>query len=230
MNRALASFRELNGVGPATEAKLHEAGVYTWQALSTVISALSGVRGNPGHPLGELSAQLADKLDEQDDSERSEAFVLRLSMAPDGTPVRCAVTHVRSQTEQPWSGWPSAEVLHFIEKWSRMIQPRDQVVRLDAGKAIGGISRDIELVVSTRGMRGQEDFRYRATLQRRAYGVVGEASWTTVATRSGRARPPDQLPLRFEGVELPPGVQRLRLRLALELSTPSVGPPVLELA
>ena len=32
MSDVLASFRELKGIGPATEAKLHEAGVYTWAA------------------------------------------------------------------------------------------------------------------------------------------------------------------------------------------------------
>jgi predicted RecB family nuclease len=57
----VASFRELKGIGPATEAKLHEAGVYTWAALAEVETALGNVRGSNGDTLRDLSAQIADR-------------------------------------------------------------------------------------------------------------------------------------------------------------------------
>ena len=61
MSDVLASFRELKGIGPATEAKLHEAGVYTWAALAEVETALGSVRGSNGDTLRDLSAQIADR-------------------------------------------------------------------------------------------------------------------------------------------------------------------------
>lgn len=60
MSDSLASFRELKGVGPATEARLHEAGVFTWEALSQVAAALGSVRGATGEFLHDLSGRIAE--------------------------------------------------------------------------------------------------------------------------------------------------------------------------
>jgi hypothetical protein len=57
---SLASFRELKGVEPATEARLHAAGVFTWEALSQVAAALDSVRGASGESLQELSGRIAE--------------------------------------------------------------------------------------------------------------------------------------------------------------------------
>ncbi len=46
MSQSLASLRDLKGIGPATEARLHKAGVYTWEALGAAASALAAVRGD----------------------------------------------------------------------------------------------------------------------------------------------------------------------------------------
>ena len=45
MSESLASFRDLKGIGPATEARLTRR-VYTWEALGAAASALAAVRGN----------------------------------------------------------------------------------------------------------------------------------------------------------------------------------------
>ena len=55
MSDALASFRDLKGVGPAIEARLHEAGVYSWQALAEVVDALGSIRRGSGDTLRDLS-------------------------------------------------------------------------------------------------------------------------------------------------------------------------------
>jgi hypothetical protein len=60
MSESLASFRELKGVEPATEARLHEAGVFTWEALSQVAAALGSVRGATGESLHDLSGRIAE--------------------------------------------------------------------------------------------------------------------------------------------------------------------------
>ncbi|HET6685741.1 MAG TPA: hypothetical protein VFH02_04355 [Jiangellaceae bacterium] len=259
MSDVLASFRELKGIGPATEVKLHEAGVYTWAALAQVVTALGSVRGSNGDTLHDLSAQIAGRASAAGGSspplpsgERSEAFIVRMSLAADGLPTRSTVTHVRTQTEQPRAGWSPDDVIRFIEAQASLAvtpQPgpaehtptpaparaaspsRDHVVTLDVGNVIGGRRRSIELVVSTARVAPRADFEYRATLAGRPYGqapATGPA-WTDLAAHTGRSQPPERLPLRFDAVELPPGVQRLRLEMTLRLQAPTRRTPTLKL-
>ena len=259
MSDSLARFRDLRGVGPATEARLHEAGVFTWEALAEVLDALAAVRSSSGDALRDLSDQVAARASaagaaapSAPDGERSEAFIIRMSLTTDGRPTRSTVTHVRTQNEKPLAGWPPGEVVRFIEAQSGVaVGPasaatedaglpappaapaatRDHVLILDAGKAVGGAARNIELVVSTDQAADLGEFEYRATLAGRAYGQPPEAgsSWTTLASRTGRASPPNRLPLRFEAVQLPRGVQRLRLEMALRLPAYKQEAPALGL-
>jgi hypothetical protein len=99
MSESLASFRELKGIGPAIEARLREAGVYTWEALAEVVEILSRLRAGTGDTLRELAGQIEDRRSaagaespRRADGERSEAFVVRIAVAGDGRPVRSSVT------------------------------------------------------------------------------------------------------------------------------------------
>lgn len=117
MGESLASFRDLKGIGPATEARLHETGIYTWEALAAAAAALASVRGH-GDTLREIASAVAARRTEADgddnprppDGERLEAFVLRMSLTADGVPQRSEVTHVRTMAEQAWSGWRPTEL------------------------------------------------------------------------------------------------------------------------
>src|SRR5215510_7142572 len=104
MGESLASFRDLKGIGPATEARLHETGVYTWDALATVATALASVRGSGDTPREIANAVAAQRAEADEDEtdlspssggEHLEAFVLRLALTADGGPQRSEVTHVR---------------------------------------------------------------------------------------------------------------------------------------
>jgi hypothetical protein len=261
MSDPLANFRELKGIGPAIEARLHEAGVYTWEALSEVLTALGHVRGHNGDTLRELSDAVAarvsgaggDSAPRPPGGERCEAFIVRMALAAEGRPHRTTVTHVRTQAEQPWPGWPPQEVIRFMtERSGVVVEPagpgaggdtaasrsmpatrptrsRDHLVVLDAGKAVGGGRRSIELVVSTAAVADVAAFDYQATLVGRALGQAAEdgRAWALMAQRAGRAQPPHPLPLRFEAVELPGGIQRLRVEMAIRLPAPRLETPVL---
>lgn len=272
MSQSLASFRDLKGIGPATEARLHEAGVYTWEALGAAASALAAVRGD-GDTLREVANLVAAQGTEAGGQaslrlpggERLEAFVLRMTLAAGGEPRRCTVTHVRTVAEQAWAGWAPAELARFIEEHSGLrtgpspaeswagkpsrdgdrvprrsrrrrasASPqrpsRDHLVILDAGKAIGGASRDIGLVVTGTRAAGA-DFGYRATLAARRLGAGGTSQdWTSLASRAGTAHPARELALRFPAVQLPAGVHRLQLLLEVNLPAPARQPPALALA
>lgn len=261
----LASFRELKGVGPAKEAKLHRAGVYTWEALAEIVDALGGATGRSGDRLHELSDQLTGWVTAAGSSpvagrpgeERHEAFVLRLSLTVGGRPLHSTVTHVRSQLELPLVGWSAEQAGRFIEERAGVAeaslssrpaqstaaravperpvpQPaapvRDHVVVLEAGKAIGGARRTIEFTVGTADAVRAGEFEFRAELAGRPYGAAADSAPTPLAQLAGEAQPPAPLALKFPAVDLPAGLHRLRLRLAVRLA--EVGPvgPILSLA
>jgi len=248
-------------VGPATEARLHEAGVFTWEALSQVAAALDSVRSATGETLQDLSGRIAEQASaagalgpRPPNAERNEAFIVRIALADGGEPIRSTMTHVRTQTEKSSAGWSGGEVLHFIEEHANIAsaaapaaaeQPaggqeammparrpsRVHVAVLDAGKAIGGADRDIELVLATDKVGGVPELDYQATLSGRPFGQGGDPSaWTTLARQAGRAPASDRLPLRFTAVALPPGVQRLRVEVALRVPSPTEDGPKLALA
>ncbi|MEV5963648.1 hypothetical protein AB0L70_17910 [Kribbella sp. NPDC051952] len=247
MNQTLASFRDLKGIGPATEARLHESGIYTWEALAVAATALASVRGE-GETLRDVANGVAARRGEAGgeaagprlpDGERLEAFVLRIALAADGKPQRSEVTHVRTMAEQTWVGWNPDQVSAFVEKHGglppaeassrpRSVASSDQVVVLDAGKAIGGVGRDINLVITnTRAVGG--DFGYRATLSAHRLGSNGEG-WVAVGARTGTGAAEDDVALRFPGVQLPAGIHSLQLRFELQLPRATRQPPALSLA
>ncbi|MGH8835060.1 MAG: hypothetical protein ACRDWG_08725 [Actinomycetes bacterium] len=263
MGDSFASFRDLKGIGPATEARLHETGIYTWEALAVAATALAAVRGE-GETLRDVAnavaARRADaegrgaELHPPGGGERLESFLLRIALTADGAPQRCEVTHVRTMAGHAWAGWSPGELAHFIQEHSgfrlgaalheepkkrdRQASPRarrrpdpaprplspDHLVVLDAGKAIGGASRDLNFVItSTHAVNG--DFSYRATLAARALGTGSNGEgWSTVAGLAGTGSPARGLALEFPAVQLPPGIHRLQLRMEVKLPAPTSRP------
>ncbi|MGH3825501.1 MAG: hypothetical protein ACRDRA_22085 [Pseudonocardiaceae bacterium] len=239
MSDLLASFRELTGIKPAIEVRLHKAGVYTWEALAEVLDALGDIQGSTQRELfDQISARVSeaggDPAPRPPNGERSEAFIVRLSLADDGQPIRCTVTNVRTRTQQPWAGWSPKGVVQFIQGQAGIAArpvarpastatppgSRDHVQVLDAGRAIGGSRRNIDLEVPTAGVPDLAEFTYEATLECRGYGRTGGQDWTTVAVHTGHAQPPERLSLHFEAVELAPGIQRLRVQMTARLAAP----------
>ncbi|RZT27640.1 hypothetical protein EV649_1411 [Kribbella sp. VKM Ac-2569] len=270
MSVPLASFRELKGIGPATEARLHESGIYTWETLAAAAAALASVHGE-GETLRDVAHVVAARGAEEDDhadgpglpgGERVEAFVVRMALTGEGDPQRCEVTHVRTMAEQTWAGWTPAQLVGFIEEKGSVQAhkepnneanseankevPRrvptsrrrreaalgeplslDHDVVLDAGKVLGGSSRDIDLVVTNTGAAGG-DFRYQATLSARRYGN-GEG-WTEVGHGDGIGSAAHEVALKFPAVDLATGIHSLQLLLRVNLAAPASRPPALVLA
>jgi hypothetical protein len=267
MGDSLASFRDLKGIGPATEARLHETGIYTWEALAVAATALAAVRegDTPRDVANAVAARRAEAEDRGAElrlpggGERLESFLLRMALAADGAPQRCEVTHVRTMAERAWAGWSPGELALFVQERSGVrlgatshedpmrdgqARPRarrrpetvsrppssDHLVVLDAGKAIGGASRDIKLMITnTPAVSG--DFGYRATLAARPLGTGRNGErWTTVASHTGLGSLEREVALEFPAVQLPPGIHRLQLRMEVTLPAPSRRPPALALA
>jgi hypothetical protein len=165
------------------------------------------------------------------------------------------MTHVRTQAERSSAGWSGEELVRFIDEHAGMRmgaaqraapeRPADDqaaadraaaaprrrpsrvhVAVLDAGKAIGGASRDIELDLATDKVGDVPELEYQATLSGRPFGQAGTpTAWTTLARQAGRVASSDRLPLRFTAVALPPGISRLRVEVALRLPEPTEDAP-----
>jgi hypothetical protein len=122
MTETHARFRELKGVGPATESKLHDAGVWSWQDLSEVVHALGGIRGIQSEALKALEAECVQRADlrqaraepEIEEGARAESFVIRLTLGREGVVSRTSLTHVRTRDERSWAGWDEASVGRLI--------------------------------------------------------------------------------------------------------------------
>jgi hypothetical protein len=245
-----ASFSDLAGFGPADEARLHEAGVYSWRALNQVLNTIGHLHRDGDERLRGLREAVASRAAEElveSDGERSEAFIVRLAVNRQGTALRSAVIHLRSGAEHPNAGWRPKQLTGFIEDCCRLARvgsigasgdtdrplacgSRGHVVELDAGLALGGPPRDIDLVVAT-GTSPAPPYPCRATLARRAYGRAPavETDWAVLAEWAGHVRPPHDLRCGFERVSLPPGPHRLRLQIVVRLSGHHLEAPALEL-
>lgn len=205
MSEVLARFRDLKGIGPATEARLHEVGIHSWEALATAASALAAVRG--GDTAKEVAALVA--------AHRAEAESEQALRAPAG--------------DGPPGGEPATVVEPVPAVTPAPVSPsRDHLVVLDAGKAIGGAERDIALTVD--GLGAVAGAGYRAELCTRRLGDArDDAAWSVAARRSGPVPVGDRgaLPLEFGPVRLEAGIHRLQVRLHLQLPRAAARPPVL---
>ena len=124
MSESLARFRELKGVGPAIEARLHEAGVFTWEALSQVIGRArqraERDRGDRSRTCRAGSRSRRRRRGRFGPTARRTRNGTRRSSS--GSPLgdgrradpRRRVTHVRTQTENSSAGWSGrrADPLH----------------------------------------------------------------------------------------------------------------------
>lgn len=124
MSDEFASFRELRGIGPAIETRLHQAGLHTWQSLSDVLLALNSIRGRTGDTLRELAELAAARAASPDEEtcdgpeggeKYSESFLVRIALFPGGMPSRTSVTRVRTQATHSHTGWSPHQVGRFVE-------------------------------------------------------------------------------------------------------------------
>jgi hypothetical protein len=146
----LASFSALTGVGPVTEARLHEAGVHSWSQLAAVLEAFDGIRANGRDPLRRLFRQAAERAVTSDTpvgGERSEGFVVRVALDGTRRALRTRATHARTGAEQVWSGWAPIELACFLEDCAGMPRapcdgPGDEPT--DADESVGNTVDETE--------------------------------------------------------------------------------------
>lgn len=212
-----ATFREISGVGPATEAELHEAGVRTWSSLATVLGALARVKGLAGDALRALRDEARQRA-----SEASAASDARLADPDDGgftsgqaADQQAAVqpTEAEDAERDPFDAQDGASPQHTLS--------------LHAGEILGGHGKTMNLTLSTADV-DSPNLTYDARLVARAYGDP-QAAWATLGRQSGQVAPPEQVSLHFGDVDLAVGIHRVRLDMTVTLPAPSRETPAIML-
>ena len=183
MARGAAEFRRLKGIGPAAEARLHEAGVGTWAELAQVLAVLARSAGRYGD-LTELAevvaAQAADEPEGSGD----------VAAADPADPVPAAVP---------------------------------ATVTIDAGLAIGGAPRRIEIRLDTLPQRPEPGARAELVARPLGAGAAGrqQPGWLPLGVQRIPAGGPAGIAttLAFPAVTLPTGIHRLAVRLSAGATT-----------
>lgn len=120
MTDTMSPFRDLEGIGPATESRLHDAGVWAWSDLAEVLHAVGGIRGLTVDGLRSLARSADSRSGDGDDAttanngEHGETFLVRLAVGSDRAVVRTSLTHVRSREEHAWVGWEVPEMFKLM--------------------------------------------------------------------------------------------------------------------
>lgn len=116
-----APFQELKGIGRATEARLHEAGVRTWAGLATAVDAIARIKDVDARRLREIRDLARERAEDAAadatvDGERSAQYILRVVSHPDGRAARSTVIDVRTGSEIAFPGIPGDQIVGFIQQ------------------------------------------------------------------------------------------------------------------
>jgi hypothetical protein len=198
MARSAAEFRRLKGIGPAAEARLHEAGVGTWAELAQVLAVLvrsAGRYGDLAALTDEVAAQAAGEPDDSDDATAVAGTAPEPERGPGLKPVAA----------EPVAAIPVA------------------AVTIDAGLAIGGAARQIEVRLDQ--VPDRFGPQVRAELVGRPLGAGSTGRQQPRWLPLGVQRIPDRggdggtTTLTFPAVTLPAGIHRLAVRLRAGATT-----------
>lgn len=213
MSDDLARFRELHGIGPTTEAELHQAGIRTWDDIASVTTALMRARGVATTAVRAIRDQARDRA--------SKAALASDAGAPDRAGDADERMSAGGDGDHASRTPPTAAVR------THELSAVRQHLTVDAGKRLGGRVQEVDIALDAGDDGdGQTMIGYDARLLGRPYGTP-DGPWRPVGRQAARGRPPRRL--RFHGVALAPGLHRLRLDVTVT-TTPGATTPQLAIA
>ncbi|WP_420628406.1 hypothetical protein [Candidatus Leptofilum sp.] len=124
-------FRQIKGIGPATEARLHAAEIYTYAQLTAVsprtlaelLPGFTAERIQQEDWLGQADALLSAAHSVADgDGQRYATFTVELLLDKDNSVRRTRVVHVQEESKKSWSGWRPRAVKQFIAEQAGVTQ------------------------------------------------------------------------------------------------------------
>ena len=136
-------FVPIKGIGPATQARLHEAGILTLAQLSLAspekIAAVTGI--STKHVVREdwtgQARRLADRRAAHQEPEiregRSEihehrvAFTVELLLDEDNNVLQTHIRHHQEDVEETWNGWVEPRFVNFFVRYAGLHRPLPEI-------------------------------------------------------------------------------------------------------
>lgn len=139
-------FRQIKGIGPATEARLHASEIYTYtqltavspQTLAKLLPGFTAERIQQEDWLGQAEAlqTTTDSAEDGDNGQRYATFTVELLLDKDNSVRRTRVVHVQEESKKSWSGWQPKAVKQFIAKQAGVAQKRKAAATTKTATAV----------------------------------------------------------------------------------------------
>jgi len=127
------NFRQIKGINQLIEARLHRAGINTFEDLGhlqpeEVLSAIGQFKGVTVKQIIEQdwigqARKLAGKKPAANGAIESEGFIVNLFLSKKKQVHSTQILHVNSDEGEKWDGWDSQRLLDFITKRSGLVLP-----------------------------------------------------------------------------------------------------------
>ncbi len=137
---AATNFRQIKGINQLSEARLHRAGIKTFEDLANlqpeeILAALGNPKGISVKQIVEQdwigqARKLSGKKAAANGTLESEGFIVNLFLSKRKQAHSTQVLHVSSDEGEKWDGWDSQRLLDFITKRSGLVLPKVDAVKV----------------------------------------------------------------------------------------------------
>jgi hypothetical protein len=131
------NFRQIKGINQLSEARLHRAGIKTFDELASlqpaeILEALGNPKGITVKQIVEQdwigqAGKLAGKKPIANGTIESEGFIVNLFLSKKKQVHSTQILHVNSDEGDKWDGWDSQRLLDFITKRASIVLPLVEV-------------------------------------------------------------------------------------------------------
>ncbi len=167
MHTTADDFKQIHGIGPAIEKRLHQAGILTFSQLSamapdelaTLFTDMTGfsveriVQKNWIGQARQLAAeqesvQTVNKPKTLEGHQHYAVFTVELLLDEENTVRRTRAMHVQSQAEEVWAGWEEPRLVNFFTESAGLKIPQ-------ANEAVRAKQPPAEIVEKAPGIHGE---------------------------------------------------------------------------
>ena len=138
---ATTNFRQIKGINQLLEARLHRAGITTFEALANllpeeILTALGNLKGVTSKQIVEQdwigqALKLAGKKAPVNGSLGSEGFIVDIFLSKKKLVHSTQILHVSSDEGDKWDGWDSDRLLDFIVSRSGLVRLKVETVQAE---------------------------------------------------------------------------------------------------
>lgn len=143
LSDARNDFKQMKGIGPKTERRLHEAGILTYEqlaqtepdALAQIVEGLVGMSAERiiQEDWRGQARELAQQQKTPANGQHYATFTVELLLDPSNNVRRTRVVHVQDEThKETWAGWKDGRLVQFISEHAGL----DEVAETEAANDV----------------------------------------------------------------------------------------------